>query len=92
MSYDNVKTLKTFSKTKKIEFTLLSDEGSKMIKAMDLEYQRGLPYPGTIFIGTDGLIKGKLFEESFKVRPSVDDLLKKADETVVEKEPAGAAG
>lgn len=88
MSYDDVKTLSTFATSKKITFPLLSDQGSKTIKALDLEYQRGLPYPGTVFIGTDGKVKGKLFEEDFKVRPSVDDLINKADMTIGEKTAA----
>lgn len=91
MSYDPVKTLATFSDAKKISFPLLSDEGSKTIKALGIEYKRGLPYPGTVFIGSDGKVKGKMFEEDFKVRPSVDDLIKKADATVAKKETAGAA-
>ncbi len=90
LSYDDVKTLATFSSAKKISYPLLSDEGSKTIKALGIEYKRGLPYPGTVFIGTDGKVKGKMFEESFKVRPSVDDLIKKADETIGKKKTAGA--
>lgn len=92
LSFDQVKILATFTEAKKISFPLLSDEGSKTIKALGIEYKRGLPYPGTVYIGTDGKVKGKMFEEDFKVRPSVDDLIKKADETVAEKETAGAAG
>lgn len=91
LSYDSVKTLGTFAKAKKITFPMLSDEGSKTIKALKIEYQRGLPHPGTVFIDTDGTVKGKLFEEDFKVRPSVDDLIKKADATIAKKETAGAA-
>lgn len=91
MSNDTVKTLATFAEAKKISYPLLSDEGSKTIKALGIEYKRGLPYPGTVFIGTDGKVKGKMFEQDYKVRPSVDDLIKKADQTVAKKEPAGAA-
>ena len=91
MSYDKVKTLSTFTKAKKISFPLLSDEGSKTIKALGIEYKRGLPYPGTVFIGTDGKVKGKVFEKGYKVRPSVDDLIKKAEATVAKKETAAAS-
>ena len=91
MSFDTVKTLAIFSEAKKISYPLLSDEGSKTIKALGIEYKRGLPYPGTVFIGIDGKVKGKLFEESYNVRPSVDDLIKKADATIAKKETAGAA-
>jgi len=92
LSYDSVKTLATFAKAKKISYPLLSDEGSKTIKALGLEYKRGLPYPGIVFIASDGTVKGKSFEEDYKVRPSVDDLIKKADATIAKKEAAAAAG
>jgi len=91
LSYDSVKTLATFAKARKIEFPLLSDEGSKTIKALKIEYKRGLPFPGTVFIDTDGTIKGKLFDANYRVRPSVEDLLKKADEVVPAKEAAAAS-
>lgn len=92
LSNDKVKTLSTFASAKKISYPLLSDEGSKNIKALGIEYKRGLPYPGTVFIGTDGKVKGKMFEEDFKVRPSVDNLIKRADKAIPKKETAGAAG
>lgn len=90
MSYDDVKTLATFSAAKKISYPLLSDEGSKTIKTLGIEYKRGLPYPGTVFIGADGTVKGKMFEEDYKVRPSVDDVIKNADKAIGKKEAAAA--
>ena len=87
-----MKTLKTFAAAKKITFPLLSDEGSKTIKALGIEYKKGIATPGTVFIDTDGVVKGKNFMTDPKVRPSVDDLLKEADATIVEKEAAAAAG
>ena len=78
LSYDSVAKLATFSKKRKIGYPLLSDVGSKTIKSLDLEYQRGLPYPGTFIIGTDGSVKGKLFKEGYKKRHSVDEILAKA--------------
>jgi len=91
MSYDKVKTLATFASAKKISYPLLSDGGSKTIKALGIEYQRGLPYPGTVFIGTDGKVKGKMFEKDFKVRPSVDDVIKNANKAIGKKEAATSA-
>ena len=90
MSYDSVKTLKTFADAKNITFPLLSDEGSKTIRALGIEYKKGIATPGTVFIGTDGIVKGKNFLTDPKVRPSVDTLLKEADEAIVEKEAAAA--
>jgi peroxiredoxin len=80
LSYDSVSKLATFAKKKQLSYRLLSDEGSKTIRALDLEYKRGLPYPGTFIIGKDGAVKGKLFKEDFKKRHSVDEILKKAIE------------
>ena len=85
LSYDSVSKLATFAKAKNLSYPLLSDEGSKMIKALDLEYQRGLPYPGTFIIGKDGAVKGKLFKDDYKKRHSVDEILKKAIEVSAAK-------
>ena len=90
MSYDSVKTLKTFAEAKNITFPLLSDEGSKTIRALGIEYKKGIATPGTVFIGTDGVVKGKNFLTDPKVRPSVDTLLKEADEVLAVKEAAAA--
>ena len=93
LSYDSVSKLATFAKKKKLSYPLLSDEGSKMIKALDLEYNRGLPYPGTFIIGKDGAVKGKLFKDDYKKRHTVDEILKKAIEvTAVKSGSASKAG
>lgn len=64
-----------------------------MIKALDLEYNRGLPYPGTFIIGKDGAVKGKLFKDDYKKRHTVDEILKKAIEvTAVKSGSASKAG
>ena len=85
LSYDSVSKLATFAKAKKVSYPLVSDQGSKTIKALDLEYQRGLPYPGTFIIGKDGVVKGKLFKDDYKKRHSVDEILKKAIEVSAAK-------
>ena len=78
ISYDDVKILKTFSDAQDLEITLLSDDGSKVIKAYDLLFQRGLPQPATILIGKDGKIQAKLSREGYRARHSVDELLEVA--------------
>ena len=75
LSYDSVKTLSTFSKAKKLTYTLVSDEGSKFIKSIDLEAKRGVPHPGTFIIGADGVVKGKLFKDDFKKRHTPEEIL-----------------
>jgi len=90
LSYDSVSKLATFAKKKKLSYRIVSDEGSKTIKALDLEYKRGLPHPGTFIIGKDGVVKGKLFKDDFKKRHSVDEILKKAIEVSGSKSSSAA--
>ena len=86
LSYDPVSKLASFAKKKKLSYPLLSDEGSKTIRALDLEAKRGLPYPGTFIIGADGAVKGKLFKDDYKKRHSVDEILDKAIKVASAKE------
>lgn len=90
LSYDPVKTLSTFAKTKKIGFHLISDEGSKFIKSIGLEYKRGLPYPGTFVIGSDGIVKGKLFKEDHKKRHTPQETLDLAMKVVAKNKAKGS--
>ncbi len=79
ISYDPVETLKTFSDKAKISFPLLSDDGSKVIRQLDLEYQKGLPHPGTLLVDTQGVVRAKLFKKGYAQRHSTDELLKAAE-------------
>ena len=66
ISYDEPEVLGKFVTRRKIEFPLLSDTGSRTIKAYGLYRedtsgrQQGIPHPLTIVVGTDGMIKAKL--------------------------------
>lgn len=75
VSPDKVEVLKRFADSAKIEFPLLSDEGSQMIKAYGLLFQRGLPHPGTIVIDKTGVVRGKIFREGYRDRHTNDELL-----------------
>jgi peroxiredoxin len=77
--------LAKFSDKHNISFPLLSDPGSKTIDAYGLLNKEavgaraeGIPYPGTMLIDKDGVVRAKLFLEGFKVRASTDDLIKAA--------------
>jgi peroxiredoxin len=77
-----VEVLATFSDKNKITFPLLSDANSKTITAYGLLNQEakggrveGIPYPGTMLIGTDGNIQAKLFLDGFKERHSTEKLI-----------------
>lgn len=80
ISPDSVEILKKFSDAKDIPFPLLSDEGSKTIRAFGLHFKRGLPHPGTIVIDQKGVIRAKLFEDGYVDRHSVEELVKVAEQ------------
>ena len=91
ISYDSVEVLKGFADKRKIEFPLLSDPESRTILAYSLNNKEtagkkfgkvdldGVPYPGTILIDRDGVIRAKLFVDGYKDRHSTDELLKAAE-------------
>jgi peroxiredoxin len=76
--------LANFARRRKITVPLLSDPDSKTIRAYGLLNKEakgkaeGIPYPGTILIGKDGVIRAKLFVEGYKDRHSMDELIKAA--------------
>ena len=87
LSYDSTAILKRFAAKSAITYPLLSDAASKTIDAFDIrnkeapERWSGIPYPGTFVVGTDGVIRSKLFLDGYKERHAVDALveaLKKA--------------
>ncbi|MGH7936893.1 MAG: redoxin domain-containing protein, partial [Bryobacteraceae bacterium] len=81
ISYDSPDVLKRLAAKKSITYPLLSDIGSKTIDAYGIRNKEatgrtnGIPYPGTYIIGTDGVIRAKLFLEGYQERPSTDALL-----------------
>ncbi len=87
LSYDSPAVLEKFAKRRGISYVMLSDEQSVMIDAFGLRdpaYKEGskafgVPRPAIFIISPDGVIRGKLAEESFKVRPSVEAVLIEVD-------------
>jgi len=86
VSYDPTKTLQAFSAKEKLVYPLLSDAGSKAIDAFGIRNREmigsgkfdGIPYPIIVFIGGDGVIKAKLYEDGFKKRPPAKLVLETA--------------
>ena len=85
ISYDSVEVLSKFADRRKITFPLLSDMGSKTINAYGLLNREvkggraeGIPYPGTMIIDREGVIRGKLFLEGYKERHTTEELIKAA--------------
>ncbi len=87
LSYDPPAVLEKFAKRRDISYIMLSDQQSAMIDAFDLRdpaYQEGskahgVPRPAIFIISPDGVIRGKLAEDGFKVRPSVEAVLIEVD-------------
>jgi peroxiredoxin len=83
VSYDSVDILKFFAGRRKIEFPLLSDPESKIIRAYQvlnseaIGPNQGMARPGYFFIDTSGTIREKLFESKYRERLTGNDVLAK---------------
>jgi hypothetical protein len=83
ISYDSPAILKDFADRRKIAFPLLSDPDSKIIRAFGIlnesvkpgTAQYGIPYPGTYIVDPQGKVVSKYFEEDFRERVSISDIL-----------------
>jgi peroxiredoxin len=84
ISYDPVDVLTKFAEKQKITFPLLSDPDSKTIKAYGLVNKEakgkteGIPYPGTMILDKEGVIRAKLFFDGPYKRHNVEEILKAA--------------
>ena len=83
ISYDAPATLAGFAARQAIDYTLLSDSGSKMIDAYKLRdpqypegnFAYGVPKPAIFVLDRGGVVRGKLAEEGYKTRPPVDAIV-----------------
>jgi peroxiredoxin len=88
LSYDSPEILQTFTAKRHIAFTFLSDPKSEVIdlyKLRDPQYPPGnraygVPRPIIFVLDKNFVIKAKLYEESFKVRPPVTAVISTLDE------------
>lgn len=87
ISYDKPAELAAFAEKQGVSYTLLSDDGSKMIDAWKLHdpqyaagsFAYGVPKPAIFVLSPAGLVKAKLALEGYRVRPGNDDVLKAVD-------------
>ena len=87
LSYDSPETLQAFTAKRNIAFTFLSDPKSEVIdlyQLRDPQYPpgnraHGVPRPIIFILDKNGVIKAKLYEESFKVRPPVTEIISALD-------------
>lgn len=83
VSYDNVEILKFFSGRRKIEFPLLSDPDSRIIRMYQVLNTEavgpnaGMARPGYFFIDPEGMIREKFFEAKYRERITGNTLLSK---------------
>jgi hypothetical protein len=83
ITYDSVDTLEGFSDARGIEFPVLSDEGSVVIKEYDLLNREqapgvrfyGIPYPGTFILDTEGRVTERFFEQAYQERFTVSSIM-----------------
>ncbi len=88
LCYDSQIILQTFTAKRHIAYTFLSDPKSEVIdlyKLRDPQYAPGskaygVPRPIIFILDRGGIIRAKLSEESFKVRPPVTVVISKLDE------------
>lgn len=83
ISYDSVEILKFFSDRRKIEFPLLSDPDSKIIRMYQVLNSEaigpnaGMARPGYFFIDPQGVIREKFFEAKYRERLTGNNVLSK---------------
>lgn len=68
-----------------IDYTLLSDPGAGVINRYGLFNQddpsgRAIPHPTTYVIDMDGVIRWKMTEINYKIRPENEDIMAALDE------------
>lgn len=87
MSYETPEVLAKAAMKHGLDFTLLADPGSTIIDKYELrdpQYPKdsmayGVPRPIVFILTPEGVIKAKLFEETYKTRPSIKDILAAID-------------
>lgn len=83
ISYDSVEILKFFADRHKIEYPMLADPDSKIIRAYGVfnheatGMQKGFARPGYFFIDTNGVIREKFFEAKYRERLTGNSIVSK---------------
>ncbi len=76
VSYDPVDALANFAEEHSIEYPLLSDEGSEVIRQFGIlntligpdEPVHGIPFPGSYLVAEDGTVAEKFFHRQYQIR------------------------
>lgn len=88
LSYDNPEILQATTVKRRLTYTLLSDPKSEIIDRYNLRdpqyppgnFAYGVPKPIIFVLDTQGIVKAKLYEDNFKYRPRVTEVISKLDE------------
>jgi AhpC/TSA family/Disulphide bond corrector protein DsbC len=84
VTFDSREILWNFAETYKIDYPLLSDEGSDVIRAFgilntnipeDHKMMYGMPWPGDYLIAPDRTVRDKLFDRDYQYRPSASAIV-----------------
>ena len=84
ITYDSREILSNFGDAYRIDFPLLSDVGSKVIRAFgifntnvpeDHKMMYGIPWPGEYLIAPDGTVRDKVFLRSYEHRPVASEVV-----------------
>ncbi len=84
ISYDSVEALGAFAQHYRIEYPILSDVDSKVIREFGIlntlvrpdetEFY-GIPFPGSYLVGHDGKVSAKFFNQQYQVRETATAMM-----------------
>jgi hypothetical protein len=83
ISYDSSAILKDFAKRHRIDFPLLADPGSEIIRSFNVlnteakGMTKGMAHPGFFYIDKDGVIREKYFETKYTNRFTANNVIGK---------------
>lgn len=88
ISYDKVRDLERFHKKWRVNFPLISDEGSAMIDELGLRnedykeghYAHGVPHPVILVLDRNKTVTAKLMREGYRDRPEPEVLIETLDQ------------
>jgi len=83
VTYDSVAILADFARRRNITIPLLADPQSQIIRAFGVlntsvpatHMWYGVPYPGTFFVDSNGVVQSKYFEDSYAERYTTPTIL-----------------
>lgn len=102
ISYDDVDALAAFAEAQSIDYTMLSDANSEVIRSLGILNTNvaphevpfyGIPFPGTYVIDEDGRVVAKFFPRHITLRESVETFIDAAAGkiTIADDEPQQVA-